>query len=918
MAPGKNLSLIGQGLKNISALISDPESLESLDLHLNNLSSLDFLKKCSNLEHLDISSNLLRSLQGIEYLCNLKSANFSCNSLNNVTSLLHLSLLTHINLSYNNIANLDGFLELHGSKCCLEIIELHGNKLNDLDNLFLCLNGITSLKHLVLSWQSETNPLCAKENYRIVVFNALPQLLSLDHFDRQNQFVNIHEQEPPLIDKVLQDIFEDVPVKDFISEAYSTPLIDSIVRNRNENGEKPTSDLPSRASLCAVKNTKTPLLDSSNTYTDDLPLSSCLSDSCLKDKVVKRQIKKVLHNPQKKMSQQLNESLPYSKVCDELEVERERRWKAENACKHLISEMKLNQCENKKSDNLKDMATETADRMKQVLIHQKEANDRLKEDLTNQVNKVKALTYEQEECLVCLSQMEKHLKTSNSSLNEMKINQQSLKTKFTKKIKLHKEKFVELSECFNQSCKTVEEAKIKINSLEKQLLQNELRYKKSLSGLVSQESPEFHNAVSLKVNQEEQRHRQELTSMEKQVTTLHNQYKELEDEFREALVIEANRFSTVNKKYASVAIKHENMENELKGYQSKEERSQSLILELSKVVQLQKVRIEELVKVKIDCSSHSKDISIKLDDKNEEIKQKCIETEILKKDKIKLHSQVSAMQSLVEGLKEEKKLWGVELAHQSSSLAKDRGRLEMKIESLKAENNSLRKGNEKDLDLLRIKTKVVEDQTETIRKMKEALGSKDMEIKGKLDSQLNQEKLLQDQIEVLQQEVDFLQKQKHEMFTRKNEYKHRLLKVSGEYNQLSEEHDILQEKWENTNKLLNKLEQQVKTLSQNSKVKHAQLLKDKTDALAALKVMNEKMNKIDSEIQKQLEVSNFAHLQEMKSYEKNKQQEIDQLYRKIEVLESEMKVILREKEHSEELMESKFKRLKEIMNFNSL
>lgn len=53
-----------------------------------------------------------------------------------------------------------------------------------------------------------------------------------------------------------------------------------------------------------------------------------------------------------------------------------------------------------------------------------------------------------------------------------------------------------------------------------------------------------------------------------------------------------------------------------------------------------------------------------------------------------------------------------------SSLAQDHGKLEAQIESLCRENESLRKANERDSDTLRIKCKIIEDQTETIRKLK--------------------------------------------------------------------------------------------------------------------------------------------------------------------------------------------------------
>lgn len=54
-----------------------------------------------------------------------------------------------------------------------------------------------------------------------------------------------------------------------------------------------------------------------------------------------------------------------------------------------------------------------------------------------------------------------------------------------------------------------------------------------------------------------------------------------------------------------------------------------------------------------------------------------------------------------------------------SSLAQDRGRLEAKIEALTAEVASLKKQQVADNEGLKIKTKVIDDQTDTIRKLKE-------------------------------------------------------------------------------------------------------------------------------------------------------------------------------------------------------
>lgn len=54
-----------------------------------------------------------------------------------------------------------------------------------------------------------------------------------------------------------------------------------------------------------------------------------------------------------------------------------------------------------------------------------------------------------------------------------------------------------------------------------------------------------------------------------------------------------------------------------------------------------------------------------------------------------------------------------------ASLAQDRGKLEAKIEVLTSETETLKNQNERHSDALKIKTKIIEDQTETIRRLKE-------------------------------------------------------------------------------------------------------------------------------------------------------------------------------------------------------
>jgi leucine-rich repeat/coiled-coil domain-containing protein 1 len=99
-------------------------------------------------------------------------------------------------------------------------------------------------------------------------------------------------------------------------------------------------------------------------------------------------------------------------------------------------------------------------------------------------------------------------------------------------------------------------------------------------------------------------------------------------------------------------------------------------------------------------------------------------------DRGKLESQVTAQQSVIEGLREERQLWGKELAHQGASLAQDRGRMEAELGFLTKEVGVLREQLHSERDAVRVKEKQLEDQAHTILTLKKTLGDKEAELKG--------------------------------------------------------------------------------------------------------------------------------------------------------------------------------------------
>ena len=71
--------------------------------------------------------------------------------------------LERLDLSYNQINDVKGLSELGSKSCRLKYLALQGNKLCSLSLLTEALRQVKSLKHLNLSQDGASNPLCTKQ-----------------------------------------------------------------------------------------------------------------------------------------------------------------------------------------------------------------------------------------------------------------------------------------------------------------------------------------------------------------------------------------------------------------------------------------------------------------------------------------------------------------------------------------------------------------------------------------------------------------------------------------------------------------------------------------------------------------------------------------------------------------------------------
>lgn len=372
--------------------------------------------------------------------------------------------------------------------------------------------------------------------------------------------------------------------------------------------------------------------------------------------------------------------------------------------------------------------------------------------------------------------------------------------------------------------------------------------RKELETRVALHGPEFQAAVSKEVAKEEQRHEQRVKDFQEKINMLNQKYTELEDEFRLALTIEAKRF--------------------------KESRTE----ELETVI--------------------------------EQNKEKAGQVELLKKENGKLISQLTAQESVIDGLRMERKIWGQELAQQGAHLSQDRGKLEAKIEVLTNEVEILKKQREQDGDAIRIKNKIVDDQTETIRRLKEGLQEKDKQIR----KQHEENKLFQVQLDEKATEFEELMEKLERQNERKEQLKQRLEEKEVELSDIRRAHSALKKKWQGKDELLSQLEVQVKQMKEGFDMKEKKLIEERNKSLQAQRIATEKLREMDDAFRKQLESVLAAHEAEIVQLANEKEKQVEAANEKVYYVEEEMRQLLQETANNKKAMEDKIRRITYVLS----
>uniref|UniRef100_A0A6I8N0L8 Leucine rich repeat and coiled-coil centrosomal protein 1 n=1 Tax=Ornithorhynchus anatinus TaxID=9258 RepID=A0A6I8N0L8_ORNAN len=903
-----------RGLKFILLEVSFSSSLHTINLHCNHISKIESLDHVWNLQHLDLSSNQISQIEGLSTLTNLRTLNLSCNLITKVEGLEKLFNLTRLNLSFNRIHDLHGFLGLHGTNHKISHIDLHGNCLDSINHLVKCMTGLHSLTNLTLEKNGKNNPLCDIPGYRGIILQTLPQLKVLDGMDVFGEPINLLEGNSSDL-QYLEDLLDylvssdsQLPEEEVWYGSFSFSCVES--RKLDEN------DMNSEMRIKKLEDQISQLLKTTNSSIGECPLN-VLKGKRETDTSSESDCESGKENHRKTSRRTKITNYKKGTPCalvQELDQERERRWKAEQTEKRLSDQIKELQKQAREEKDLHSITVTTTDRLKELVFKERNAKMKLQaiiqkfqnasEKLTNELNQSRLKEEEQQRIL-------RDLEEKLSKMETQRVQQQASEMKRVQELELKTSATERELQILRVSLRQQKE---KVQQLHEILALKEQQHRKELESRVTLNGSDFKDALAKEIAKEEKRHEQHVKEFQQKINTLNQQYLELENEFRIALTIEAKRFKEVKDGFENVATELAKNKHALAQAQQKEKQTSTLIQDLTSIVKEQKAKIAEVSQSKLEATSNLKKRIQTLETMVEEDKEKTIQVELLKQEKSQLISQLTAQESIIDGLRAERKLWGQELAQQGASLAQDRGKLEAKIEVLSMDNESLRKQNERDSDALRIKTKIVDDQTETIRKLKEGLQDRDERLRRLQDEINRTQKAAQEQLDGKTAELEELMEKLERHRERKEELKQQLQEKEEELEEITKSYSAMNKKWQEKGDLLNQLEAQVKQMKEKFDTKEKKLIEERDKNLQAQKVTLEKLHSMDNAFRRQLDSMVTAHQVELVQLASEKQKQIEAANEKVYEVEEEMRQLLQETANNKRAMEEKMKRLTCALN----
>ncbi|CAF2860117.1 unnamed protein product [Rotaria sp. Silwood2] len=604
----------------------------------------------------------------------------------------------------------------------------------------------------------------------------------------------------------------------------------------------------------------------------------------------------------------------YSSTLRELDNERDKRWRAEQEIKHLNDI--INEFKNRANDGRTNetILQELSEKHKQRLADEKSKF----QDLTAILDDYKARLRSTEDQLSSYKKAHETnlqlIKTLESSLSKLESEKNELRITENEKIRNWERRSNTLqneNETLQQELKTVKQ---QLRECQELYTTREIQHKQELEKCrIDVQATEVQQYLKQEIQRKEDIHRTELTHQQEKLQSLAIEYKKLEDEFRDALKIEERRYQELLKTNEILQKENELLQSSSTNIKQREESDRKMVNDLMVLVREQKQRLQERTKTNENLTHQNKHLTTKLERTIDELKKIREQILVLQKERRELDARLVAQESVLSGLREEKKLWSHELAHQGASLAQDRGRLESTIQTLTSEVNTLKKQLDKEVDTCRIKQTIIESQLDTIQKLKDGVVERDDTIKKAREDLINRQKELEQQLQDEQLLYQELQEKYEKVCEKRDSMKNEMHQIQQQLEKTKADYNALSRKWKEKSDLISELDSKIRRASETYQTNEKKISDENNRLIEIQKQLEEKLRQRDDDFRRQFETIEHGHRQSLNQMQKNYEEKLQQAQIRINEVEDEMRILLHDTNQRKKKWEERIKHLSSFM-----
>ena len=200
---------------------------------------------------------------------------------------------------------------------------------------------------------------------------------------------------------------------------------------------------------------------------------------------------------------------------------------------------------------------------------------------------------------------------------------------------------------------------------------------------------------------------------------------------------------------------------------------------------------------------------------------------------------------------------------------------------------------------------VIEDQTETIKKLKSALVERDEMLKKSREESLQAQKSLEKQLNGEMDLCNELQLKLEKAGERKEALKVELEKCRINLDDTKSAYDELVEKWKQKSELITELEVKVKEMKENFEHKEREMAKKEKELADANNEMMIRLKRCDDSFRVQFDAEKKGNLQRLEALKQEYEAKLVDADCKVKDIEDEMRIVLIESEKKKKFYEEK-------------